>query len=100
MRAQAERRSFDKVRQASDTVLRRNLGTTVRYSSDREHFRTHTHKPEYEIPNMYECEDRAFLDSTVSGEKTRSNIDNVLESAKLLDVLYKSAGIKREIEVK
>ncbi len=59
-----------------------------------------TQKPEYEIPNMYECEDRAFLDSTVSGEKTRSNIDNVLESAKLLDVLYKSAGIKREIEVK
>ncbi len=59
-----------------------------------------TQKPEYEIPNMYKCEDRAFLDSTVSGEKTRSNIDNVLESARLLDVLYKSAGIKREIEVK
>ena len=59
-----------------------------------------TQKPEYEIPDMYACEDRAFLDSTVSGVKTRSNIDNILESAKLLDVLYKSADEKREIEVK
>ena len=55
-----------------------------------------------EFSNMYECEDRAFLDSTVSGEKNaQQHLDDVLESAKLLDVLYKLwPGIKREIEVK
>lgn len=59
-----------------------------------------TENPTYDIPNMYACEDRAFLDSTVTGEKTRSNIDHVLESAKLLDRLYASADISRELEVK
>lgn len=58
-----------------------------------------TINPEYEIPNMYLREDRAFLESTVTGEKTRSHIDNILESAKLLDTLYKSAEIRKEIEL-
>lgn len=52
---------------------------------------------EYDIPDMYLCEDRAFLESTVTGEKTRSHIDNILESAKLLDTLYQSAEQKKEI---
>ena len=55
--------------------------------------------PEYDIPDMYECESRAFIESCNSGIKNRSHIDNILESAKLLDVLYKSAEIKKEIEL-
>lgn len=58
-----------------------------------------TERPEYEIPNMYACEDRAFLDSTVSGVKTKSNIDYVLESAKLLDRLYASAAASHELDL-
>lgn len=52
---------------------------------------------EYDIPNMFVCEDRAFIDSVNSGVKTRSYIDNVLESAKALDALYKSAELEREV---
>ena len=55
--------------------------------------------PEYDIPDMYECESRAFIESCNSGVKNRSHIDNILESAKLLDILYKSAEIKKEIEL-
>jgi len=53
--------------------------------------------PEYDIPNMYLCEDKAFIESVTTGVKNRSNIDNVLESAKLLDVLYQSAEKKGEL---
>lgn len=56
-------------------------------------------RPEYDIPNMYLEEDKAFIESVESGVKTRSHIDNVLESAKLLDYLYKSSEIKKEIEL-
>lgn len=55
--------------------------------------------PEYDIPNMYEVESRAFIEACNTGVKNRSHIDNILESAKLLDVLYKSAEIKKEIEL-
>ena len=48
---------------------------------------------------MYACEDRAFLDSTISGVKTKSNIDYVLESAKLLDRLYASAAASQELDL-
>lgn len=54
-------------------------------------------QPEYDIPNMYLCEDRAFIESVKTGEKNRSNIVNILESAKLLDALYQSAEKKQEI---
>ena len=50
-----------------------------------------TIKPEYEIPDFYLCEDKAFLEAVHTGEKTRSHIDNILESMKLLDRLYASA---------
>ncbi|MBQ8432865.1 MAG: Gfo/Idh/MocA family oxidoreductase [Clostridia bacterium] len=53
--------------------------------------------PEYEIPNMYFCEDEDFIKSVNSGEKNRNYIDNILESAKLLDALYQSAEVKKEI---
>ncbi len=58
-----------------------------------------TIKPEYDIPDMYEQEDRAFIDSFKSGVPNRSNIQRVLESAKLLDRLYASAEISKEIEL-
>ena len=53
--------------------------------------------PEYEIPGMYLREDQAFIESINSGIKDRNNIANILESAKLLDYLYKSADKKEEI---
>lgn len=58
-----------------------------------------TEAPEYEIPNMYLCEDRDFIRCLATGEKNRNNIDNILESAKLLDALYQSAAIHKEIEL-
>ena len=54
-------------------------------------------KPDYLIPNMYEREDRRFIEAVKTGEKTRSHIDNVLESARLLDAIYESAGKQVEI---
>ncbi len=56
-------------------------------------------KPEYDIPNMYLEENKAFLDSITSGKKNKNNIDNVLESAKLLDALYQSAEKGEEIKL-
>ena len=53
--------------------------------------------PEYDIPNMYLQEDADFIKSIISGEKNRNHIDNILESAKLLDRLYASAEKKGEI---
>lgn len=55
-------------------------------------------KPEYDIPNMYLCEDKAFINSIKTGVKDKNNIENILESAKLLDSLYASAEQKKEIE--
>ena len=52
---------------------------------------------ETEIPNMYLCEDRAFIKSVTSGVKDKNNIENILESAKLLDYLYRSSEKKGEI---
>jgi len=53
--------------------------------------------PEYDIPNMYLREDEAFFQSLESGEKNRTHIDSVLESAKLLEALYASADIRKEV---
>lgn len=52
---------------------------------------------ETEIPNMYLCEDRAFVESAKTGVKDKNNIEYILESAKLLDTLYRSSDEKREI---
>ncbi len=54
---------------------------------------------EYDIPDMYLREDADFIDSIITGNKNRNHIDNILESAKLLDVLYKSAEIKKEVSL-
>lgn len=53
--------------------------------------------PEYDIPDMYFREDEAFLESIDTGVKNRNHIDNILESAKLLDALYQSAEKKQEV---
>ena len=55
-------------------------------------------EPDYEIPNMYLCEDKAFIKSIKTGVKDKNNIKYVLESAKLLDALYTSSENKKEIE--
>ena len=56
-------------------------------------------KAEHELPNMYRREDEDFLRSIETGEKNRNHIDNILESAKLLDYLYQSAEIRKEIQL-
>ncbi|MBR2353125.1 MAG: Gfo/Idh/MocA family oxidoreductase [Clostridia bacterium] len=55
--------------------------------------------PEYEIPDMYLREDEDFLRSIETGEKNRNYIDNILESMRLLDSLYQSAEIRKEINL-
>ena len=57
-----------------------------------------TVNPEYDIPNMYLCEDEAFVQSIETGVKDKNNIENILESMKLLDALYASADKKQEIK--
>ena len=48
---------------------------------------------------MYLCEDRAFVESTKTGEKNKGYISNIIETAKLLDALYESADKKSEVEL-
>jgi len=54
---------------------------------------------DHEIPNMYLREDSDFIEAIKTGTKNRNNIDNILESMKLLDRLYASAAIHKEIEL-
>ncbi len=54
-------------------------------------------EPEYEITDMYQNESTGFIRSIRSKEKERNHIDHVLETARLLDALYQSAGEKKEI---
>ena len=54
-------------------------------------------KPDYHIPDMYEREDLRFIEAARKGLKTRSYIDEVLESARLLDAIYESAEKQAEI---
>ena len=53
--------------------------------------------PEIANEDMYLCEDRAFLESVCTGVKNKGNIEYVLEKAKLLDAIYRSAEEEREI---
>ncbi len=55
--------------------------------------------PQIDIPRSYLCEDRAFFESIASGIKDKNNIENILESMRLLDSLYKSAEQHREIKL-
>ena len=53
--------------------------------------------PEYDIPDMYGEEDKAFFGAMESGVRNKANIEHILESAKLLDALYESADKHKEI---
>ena len=46
---------------------------------------------------MQHMEDIAFIESITTGVKDKNNIENILESAKLLDALYESAEKGKEI---
>ena len=52
---------------------------------------------DYNIPNMYEEEDKAFFESVRSGVKNRSHIDYVIETAKVMDAIYASAECGKEV---
>ncbi len=56
-----------------------------------------TSTPEYDIPNMYLKESEAFVESIENGTKPKNHIDNILESMKLLDALYESSSIGKEV---
>jgi len=56
-----------------------------------------TIRTDHDIPNAVYCEDKAFIESVISGVKNRNHIDCILESAKLLDALYLSAEKKSEV---
>ena len=58
-----------------------------------------TVRPQYEIPDMYLCEDKAFIESVRTGVKDRNNVENVLESMKLLQALYDSGDKREEIKL-
>jgi predicted dehydrogenase len=55
-------------------------------------------KPDYDNPDMYQREDIRFIEAARERLKTRSNIDEVLESARLLDAIYESADKQTEIK--
>lgn len=57
-----------------------------------------TETPEYDIPSMYLKESEAFIESINTGVKSKNHIDNILESMKLLDALYESAEMGKEIK--
>lgn len=54
---------------------------------------------EHEIPDMYQAENEAFLKSIDTGVKDKNHIDNVLESARLLQALYDSSEQNKEIKL-
>ncbi len=58
-----------------------------------------TEEPNYKIPDMYTCENKAFIESVITGKKNRNDVCEILQSAKLLEALYQSAEKKREIEL-
>ena len=53
--------------------------------------------PAYDMPNMCDEEDKAFLAAMESGKGNKASVEHVLESAKLLDALYASAAAHKEL---
>ena len=53
---------------------------------------------DHEIPRKFLCEDEDFIRCVESGEKSRNHIDEVLESMKMLEYLYRSAELGKEVE--
>lgn len=56
-------------------------------------------EPKYDIPTHYEVESEAFMQAIRSGEKNKAYITNILESQKVLDILYESAEKRKEISL-
>lgn len=56
-----------------------------------------TENPKYEIPNMYEKEGKGFIESIITGKKSKAHIDNVIVAALLMDMMYTSADLKKEV---
>lgn len=48
--------------------------------------------PSFDKHDMYEMEHRAFVSDILNGSRSRSAIENLLPTAKLLDALYESAA--------
>jgi len=55
------------------------------------------HKPEYEMRNMFEEEINAFVDCVRTGKKLPSHIDTVIITAQMMQAIYDSAQIHREV---
>ena len=55
-------------------------------------------RSEHEIPDAFRSEDEAFLNAIETGEKTKTYIDNILETMKLLEALYTSSDTKSEVK--
>jgi len=58
-----------------------------------------TIEPKYKLRTHYEVESEAFFEAIRKGEKTRAYVDNILESQRVLDLLYASAEKKEEIRL-
>ena len=56
-----------------------------------------TVRSQEEPNNPFINEDESFINSIKTGEKNRAYIDNILESAKLLDALYESGEKRAEV---
>jgi predicted dehydrogenase len=56
-----------------------------------------THKPEYEMGNMFEEEINAFVMCVKTGEKLPSHIDTVIITAQMMQAIYDSAQSHREV---
>lgn len=52
---------------------------------------------DYKKESMYRMETQAFFRATATGTRTRNNVNNVLESMRLLDMIYQSAEQHKEI---
>ena len=79
-------------------------GARLKYGDEFEFFTTRDGvlqrvEPKYEMRKHYEVESEAFMDAIRTGEKTRAYITNILESQKILDMLYASAEKQAEIKL-
>lgn len=58
------------------------------------------HKPDFVMDSMFYDELESFADCVVTGEKSRANIDNVIEVTRIMDALYQSSDKGEEIIIK
>ena len=75
-------------------------GARLKYGADFTTFNGETLESEtVELPHgqMYRNESVSFLNCIETGEKDSNHIDNILESSKLVQMLYDSAEIRKEI---